>query len=147
MIDRKHIGREFAPHTADVEKGRLRFFAKATGERNPIYTDEAAARAAGYRSLPVPPTFLFTMDLDRPDPFEYLQLMDVDLGKILHGSQAFSYYHDVCAGDAITFVTRVTDTFDKKDGALEFIVQKTSATNQDGVLVADMSKTIVVRHG
>ena len=147
MIDRKHIGYEFSPHTADVEKGRLRFFAKATGERNPIYTDEAVARAAGYRSLPVPPTFLFTMDLERPNPYEYLGVMGVDLGKILHGSQSFSYYHDVCAGDSITFATRVTDIFDKKEGALEFIVQSTSATNQDGVLVADMSKTIVVRNG
>jgi len=33
---------------------RLKFFAKAIGETNPIYTDEAAALEAGYRALPAP---------------------------------------------------------------------------------------------
>ena len=57
MIDKKHIGRTTKPQTVDVEKGRLRFFAKAIGETDPVYTDEAAAKAAGYKSLPAPPTF------------------------------------------------------------------------------------------
>ncbi|MGR3780209.1 MAG: FAS1-like dehydratase domain-containing protein, partial [Albimonas sp.] len=63
MIDRKYIGREMAPLTVDVERGQLLFFAKATGQTDPIYIDEAAARAAGYRALPAPPTFLFSLDL------------------------------------------------------------------------------------
>ena len=58
MIDRKFIGMESRRRgSLDVEKGRLRLFAKATGEKNPIYFDEAAAKAAGYPALPVPPTF------------------------------------------------------------------------------------------
>ena len=55
MIDRTYIGRALASHTVEVEKGRLRFFAKVIGETNPIYTDEAEARDAGYASLPTPP--------------------------------------------------------------------------------------------
>ncbi len=48
MIDRKHVGAPLPGHTAEVEKGRLRLFAKVIGETDPIYTDEAAAaRAAG----------------------------------------------------------------------------------------------------
>ncbi len=43
MIDRSFIGHEFAPVTAEVEKGRLRFFAKATGNADPVYSDESAA--------------------------------------------------------------------------------------------------------
>ena len=56
MIDRL-IGHEFAPVTAELEKGRLRFFAKATGNADPVYSDEAAAKAAGYPSPPAPPHF------------------------------------------------------------------------------------------
>ena len=56
MIDRKHIGVVSEPRTIDVEKGQLRFFAKATGETNPIYFDEAAAQAAGHPAIPAPPT-------------------------------------------------------------------------------------------
>ncbi len=147
MIDRSHIGREFGAHTADIEKGRLRFFAKATGETNPIYFDEEAAKAAGLPTLPVPPTFLFSMDMEVPDPFEILSVMDVDLGKILHGTQEFNYFKDVYAGDTISFKSEITDIFDKKGGALEFIVKKTEATNQHGDLVAEMTRTIVVRNG
>ncbi len=147
MIDRSHIGREFGIHTADIEKGRLRFFAKATGETNPVYFDEEAAKAAGHRTLPAPPTFLFSMDMEVPDPFEILKIMDIDLGKILHGTQEFMYHKPVYAGDTISFKSEVTDIFDKKGGALEFIVKKTSATNQKNELVAEMSRTIVVRNG
>lgn len=147
MIDRSHIGREFGAHTAEIEKGRLRFFAKATGETNPIYFDEDAAKAAGLPTLPAPPTFLFSMDMEVPDPFEILAIMDIDLGKILHGNQEFTYHKDVYAGDSISFKSTVTDIFDKKGGALEFVVKKTSATNQHGDVVAEMTRTIVVRNG
>lgn len=40
-----------------IERGRLAFFAKATGETNPVYSDIDAARAAGYADLPAPPTW------------------------------------------------------------------------------------------
>ena len=56
MLDKSKIGHEFTPFTVDVEKGRLKFFAQAIGETNPIYTDETAAQAAGYKALPAPPT-------------------------------------------------------------------------------------------
>ena len=51
MIDKKHIG--YAPPTTlwEVEKGRIAFFAKVIGACDPIHTDEAAAKAAGYRAI------------------------------------------------------------------------------------------------
>ena len=55
MIDRKYIGHAMPGFDVLVEKGRLRFFAKATGQTDPVYSDEAAARAAGHPGLPVPP--------------------------------------------------------------------------------------------
>ena len=72
MIDRRYIGHEFAPHSARVEAGRLRLFAKATGETDPVFSDESSARAAGHPGLPAPPTFTFCLDMDVPDPFAYL---------------------------------------------------------------------------
>lgn len=58
MIDRSNIGREFGAHLADIEKGRLRFFAKATGGSNPVYFDEDAANVVGLPSLPTPPLII-----------------------------------------------------------------------------------------
>ena len=48
MIDKKWIGHEFPPSELALERGRLRFFALAIGETDPVYTDVDAARAAGY---------------------------------------------------------------------------------------------------
>lgn len=146
MIDRKHIGRTWPAHTVEVEKGRLRFFAKAIGERNPIYTDEAAAQAAGYRSLPVPPTFLFSLENEVPDPFAYLTSMGVDLRRVLHGEQSFHYHAPVCAGEILTFSSRIADIYQKKGGALEFIVKETTVKTPAGAPVAELRTVIVVRN-
>lgn len=143
-IDRKHLGSKTPPYTAEVEKGQLRFFAKATGEANPIYFDEAAARAAGYRALPAPPTFVFGLTFQSPRSLDQL---GVDMGRVLHAEQTFRHHAQIFAGDRMTLVGEITDIFEKKDGALEFIVERTSATNQDGVLCTEMDATTVVRHG
>lgn len=146
MIDKKHIGLVMEPLVVPIERGRLRFFAKATGQADPVYTDVAAARQAGYRDLPVPPSFMFSMELERPDPFVLFERLGVELSRILHGEQSFEYFLPVCAGDEITLVQKVTDIYDRKGGALEFITVVTEATNQDGALVGKAVKNIVVRN-
>jgi acyl dehydratase len=146
MISRDFIGYEPPPFSTTVEAGRLRFFARATGQEDPVYIDQDAARAAGYSGLPVPPTFLFGVEMEAPQWFQTFEKMGVDLGRILHGEQSFEYHGDICEGDTLTFVTRVTDIYDKKDGALEFVVQMTSVTNQHGACVADLRRVIIVRN-
>ena len=146
MIDRAFIGHRFAPLTVEVEKGRLRAFANATGQTDPIYCDERAAKAVGYRSLPAPPTFLFSLDLEREDPFYFINLMKIDLARVLHGEQHFTYGEPICAGDTITLTSTVQDIFDKKGGTMEFVILHTTATNQFGDDVGGMTRTIVVRH-
>ncbi len=147
MIDRKYIGHSYPPLVVDVEKGQLTFFAKATGEMNPVYTDVSAAQAAGYRELPAPPTFAFSLNLVKPDPFAQYIEMGIDLGKVLHAEQSFEYLEPICAGDTITLQDKVTDIFEKKGGALEFLVTETTATNQHGASVVKMVSTTVVRNG
>src|SRR3546814_18144314 len=62
MIDReRHIGIVSEPRVVDVEAGFLKFFAKAAGETDPVYFADAAARAAGHPSIPVPPTYFFSL--------------------------------------------------------------------------------------
>ena len=146
MIDKSHIGYEPEPITMDIEKGRLKFFTRSTGQDDPIYLDEDAAKAAGYRSLPAPPTFLFSIDLEQEAPMAFLDMLGVNIARILHGEQEFTYHKPICAGDTITLKSRVEDIYDKKNGAMEFVVQKFSATNQHGEHVADMTRTIVVRN-
>jgi acyl dehydratase len=145
MIDRKWIGHDFGSAELPIERGRLKFFAKAIGETNPIYTDEVAAGAAGYSDLPAPPTFLFSAELDAGTVFDVVAQMGVKLEQLLHGEQSFSYHAPVVAGDVVTVTSRVSDIFDKKGGALQFIVKDGRAVNQRGEHVADMRSILVVR--
>lgn len=146
MIDRSYIGKSFPPHSVEIEKGQLRFFAKAVGETNPIYTDEEAARAAGYASLPAPPTFGLSMNLAVPDPFTKYINMGMDLAKVLHGEQQFEYLGPICAGDTITLQGTIKDIFEKKGGALEFMIEEVNMINQNGEPVGRMVVTTVVRN-
>ncbi|ABD08770.1 conserved hypothetical protein [Rhodopseudomonas palustris HaA2] len=148
MVDQSAVGRRFTPVTAQVEPGRLRYFFETLGESNPVYRDAAAATAACYRGIPIPPTYLFCLEmLDNEKSFEFLTALDIDLGRVLHGEQSFVYHAPVVVGDTLTFSPRVASVTDKKGGAMTLIVVETAVTNQDGVHVADTARTIVVRNG
>ena len=146
MLDKSKIGHDFPSFAVDVEKGRLRFFAKAIGETNPIYTDERAAKAAGYPAIPAPPTYMFSVDLDGPELMPIIGLLDLDIGRVLHGSQEFDYLGQIYAGDRITQQSKIVDIYDKKGGALEFVVQESSYSNQNGELVGKARQTLVYRN-
>lgn len=147
MIDRQYIGHAMAPFEVEVEKGRLRFFAKATGQTDPVYADEAAAQAAGHPGLPVPPTFLFCLEMEAPDPAAIRNLLGLDYRRLLHGEQGFTFHRMAYAGDRLRFEQRIEDIYDKKGGALEFVVRQTRVTNQRGEHVADLRSVTVMRNG
>ncbi|MEM5430336.1 MaoC family dehydratase N-terminal domain-containing protein [Cupriavidus oxalaticus] len=147
MADQSLIGSKLSHGTIDVEKGRLRFFAKAIGETDPIYTDESAARDDGHPALPVPPTFLFCLNSEVGELSKTLEVLQMDLGRVLHAEQVFDYHRMAYAGDVLHFETRVSDVYDKKGGALHFVVQETRVTNQKGEHVADLRSTLVERRG
>jgi len=146
MIDRKIIGMVFPAHSAVVEAGQLRFFAKAIGETDPIYFDESAARDAGHPTLPMPPTFFFSLELTRKET-NWREQAGIQLPRVLHGEQQFTYHRMAYAGDTLHFDSRVTDVYDKKNGALSFVVMETKITNQRGEHVADVRKSLVHRNG
>jgi acyl dehydratase len=146
MLDTSLIGHTLHKSTVDVEKGALRFFAKAIGETDPVYADEAAARAAGHRSLPVPPTYLLCLESQASDPGRLIEVAKLDLRRVLHAEQQFTYHMMAFAGDRLTFESRIADVYDKKGGALEFIVTESRVTNQDGAHVADIRSSIVQRN-
>lgn len=147
MIERRFIGLQLTPFTGVADRHQLRFFARATGQKDPVYLDEDAAKAAGHASLPIPPTFLFSMELDAPDPQEANRLMGIDLSRLLHGEQHFTYHRTACAGEPLFFEPRIADIYDKKGGALEFVVRTTSVSDRNGARVADLRRVSVVRHG
>ncbi|QNA85534.1 MaoC family dehydratase [Sphingomonas sp. So64.6b] len=151
MLDRNaHVGVVSEPRTIQVEKGFLTFFAKATGETDPVYFDEDVARGAGQPAIPAPPTYLFSLAMSAPAKrgglFDKQNGLGVDMARILHGEQSFAYYKPIHAGDVLTLTTTTSDIYAKKGGALEFIVQDTKAVDASGKLCAEMRSVTVVRN-
>lgn len=145
-IPRSVIGTRFTPITVMIERGRLAFFARAIGETDPIYTDVLAARAVGHPDLPVPPTFLFGMLMEGPNPFEWISELGIDLRYLLHANQSFNYFSMAYAGESLTFRPTITDVFEKRGGALEFICREIPVVRTGGEQVATLTETLVVRH-
>lgn len=144
IFDRQLVGHSFPSFSVLVEKSRLRFFAKATRQTDAIYLDESAATAAGFASLPVPPTFLFCLEMEGPGLDELFGLLGADNSRMLHAEQEFTYHAIPCAGELLTFEQRIDDIYAKKDGALQFVVRKTRVTNAKHDLVAELRNVIVL---
>jgi acyl dehydratase len=73
-------------------------------------------------------------------------VLGADLGRMLHGEQGFTQVRPIFVGDRIRLRQRIVDIYDKKGGALEFVVLETSATNQDDELCTIMHTVAVLRN-
>lgn len=146
MIAADCVGRTLGPFTADIEAGQLRLFAKATGQVNPLFLDEGAARAAGYRGLLAPPTFpICAFMLGQTDPMDLFRSLGVDVARMLHAEQRFDYTGPICAGDRITTRGTVSAVTARKGGALTFVTLALDAINQLDEKVAMQQLTVAVR--
>ena len=143
MLDRRVIGKNYPPALNEVEKGAIRRFAESIGDLNPVYRDEEAARAAGYRSLLAPPTFpaTFTGGVD------FLSVLSINPRHVLIGEQSFEYHQPICAGDRLMVSSRVVDIYEKMGagGVMDFAVIEDEGRDEKGELVFRARRTIIVR--
>ena len=142
MVDTRRIGHVYAPCTVDIAADDLRRFAAAIGDTRPVDAD-----AASHAGLAIPPTFAVCLEMKRPDPFEWLRDLGIDLARVLHAAQSFRYLAPAYAGDRLTFVARIADIAVRRKGALKVVVRETDVTNQHGADVLQFRTTVIVRAG
>jgi acyl dehydratase len=142
MLDRSIVGRSTGPVVYEVEKGHIRRFAEALGDPDPVYRDEAAARAAGHPRIPAPPTFPTALRPDDPRAG-----LNIDFRKVLHGEQSFEYERPLYAGDVVHVTARIADVYEKtgKSGTMDFLVLETEGRDPQGALLYRGRSVIVVR--
>ena len=145
MLDKTLIGRESEPFVADVEKNAIRRFAESIGDPNPIYTDEEAARAAGFPTLVAPPTFPVALASNE----RFRHSLDLGTRSLLHGEQQIEYGRPIVAGDRITVKTRVADVQERAgaSGPMDILVLEDEGRDAQGALVFRARETLVLRHG
>ena len=84
--------------------------------------------------------------MESPDPYAWFREIGIPLPRALHGGQSFNYHKPAFAGDVMTFSSEIVDIYDKKNGALEFVVQDVFITNQTSDPVADFRRSIAIRN-
>jgi acyl dehydratase len=126
-----------------VGREKIKEYAGAVGETNPIHLEPEAARAAGYADVVAPPMFAVVYSAPAIRP----AFMDPDVGinlpAMVHGGQEFVWGPPVVAGDEITTSASVKEIYER-DGR-GFYVFETTSTNQDGETVCAGTWTNIVR--
>ena len=126
-----------------VELGKIREFARAIKDDNPIYRDEEVARKRAGGIMP-PPTFTMTVGFWDDGPRK--PLLTYDLRRLLHGEQEFEYLAPIHAGDVLTSTTRVADVFEKegsRGGKMTLGIIETTFVNQRGETVLRSRSTLI----
>jgi acyl dehydratase len=100
-LNRDFIGRTFPPSEPyEVTRVKIKEFADAIGDPNPVYRDREAAKAAGHPDVIAPPTFPIVISLGGAS------LTDPELGlnfaMVVHGEERFEYTRPLRAGDVVT---------------------------------------------
>jgi acyl dehydratase len=137
------IGRSYDPVTYAVGREKIREYAAAVGETNPLHLDVQAARAAGYEDLVAPPMFAVVYS----SPAVSVGMVDPELGvdfaRVVHGAQELVWGPLVVAGDEITSAATVKDVSER--GGMGFYVFEVVSDNQRGETVCTGTWTIIVR--
>jgi acyl dehydratase len=126
-----------------VGREKIREFAHATGETDPVHLDLEAARAAGYADVVAPPMFAAVYC----GPAIGSAILDpeagIDFARMVHGAQEFEWHAPVVAGDEITTTAELAEKGER--AGLSFFVFRTVSTNQDGATVCEGRWTNIVR--
>src|ERR671935_2943225 len=96
------VGKQWPPASFEVEAARIRQYASAVGEDNPIHHDAEAAKAAGFRDLVAPPMFCVVYSAPAIGPVITDPDVEMNLMAMVHGGQEFAWGEPVCAGDVIS---------------------------------------------
>jgi len=111
------------PVTVTITAEGSQRYAQAVGDLNPVYFDEGAARAAGYRTLIVPPTYVAyalvqgrsLADIGVDGLFVGERPIRLEVARIMFGGEEWDFLAPVHVGDAVTGEVRLA-AIDQKDG-------------------------------
>ena len=145
MLNRNLIGKTYEPVIFRVTDQRLKFFAKATGQTDPIYFDHDIAVSQGHKGIVCSPTFLIVVGMEQKSPFQFLEDLNIKIERMLHAGQEFIYEEIVYEGDKLRMDTKIIDMYDKKEGLLQFCNLESKFTNQNSKHIATLKNTIVAR--
>ena len=143
-LDQSFKGRTYPPTWVyEVSREKIKEFADAIGDANPIYLDPEAAKAAGHPDVIAPPTFLMIINLRATNVIIHDPELGLDYGRMVHADQNFEHARPVRAGDRLVITTTVDDIATRLGN--DFLSIRAEINTEDGELVCTTRATLVVR--
>ncbi|MEA2180746.1 MAG: hypothetical protein QOG77_4043 [Solirubrobacteraceae bacterium] len=137
------IGKSFEPTLYAVGREKVREYALAVGEKDPLYLDHEVARNAGYADVVAPPMFAVVYCATAIGNAMFDPEVGIDFDRLLHGSQEFRWGPLVIAGDEITTSMTLKDI--SRRAGMGFYVFESISTNQRDETVCVGLWTNIVR--
>ena len=152
---RSWIGREVT-YVAREELGRasIRYFVLAIGDDNPLYTDDAYAREAGYPSVIAPPTLVVeTCQYAHRSPDEDGYIghewhLPVTGCRLIRAGNEYEFFQPVLPTDRVSVTWRLEDIAERpssRGGTQLFVTSVATHVNQRGERLAVNRETIVLQ--
>lgn len=156
----KYVGHEYPPHTGEPVLARdIRRYAYAIDDENPIFVDQAAAKASRYGGLTAPLNYVSwavgvpgaekrTKDLGEDGLSSFVGVPDIpgawSLGWV-RGGEELEFFKPVYVNDRVTVRGVVTGVSEKqgKSGTLVFVTSEFTYTNQNNELLAKHVVTMI----
>ncbi|PIU65693.1 MAG: hypothetical protein COS84_06575 [Armatimonadetes bacterium CG07_land_8_20_14_0_80_40_9] len=147
MIDHKFVGKKAPLAKYEIGKEKIKEFALATGDKNPLYLDDDYAKDSKFGGIIAPPMFAVVY---AKEPVGDM-LLDPELGlnlmMLVHGEEEFEFLEIVRPGDVITTEGWIGNIYEKEEKKLDFIVLETVSSNQEGKIVCKAKWIFVIREG
>ncbi|MFJ8813001.1 FAS1-like dehydratase domain-containing protein [Amycolatopsis thermoflava] len=126
----------------DVERGKIREFARATRAEDPVHTDSEAARAAGFPDVPATATHVVVAGHHR-DQQAFVAKLGLVFDRIVVGSVKWTYFRPLRAGDSLRGVRRVADDVEKR--GRRFVTLETDYLDSAGECAVRVREVLIER--
>ncbi len=142
-INAEAVGKTYPPTTYAVGREKIKEYAHAVGETNPLHLDHEAARAVGYEDVVAPPMFAVVFAGGAMAAPLFDPEVGLDFAHMVHGGQEFRWGPLVVAGDEIVTTATVKEIAER--GGMGFYVFETVSVNQREETVCTGTWTNIVR--
>jgi acyl dehydratase len=148
MVNKKIAGVKLTDFEFTVVGVKVKEFASAICDPNPVYTDREYAKSKGFEDVLIPVTFPMTCLQTGNSVWDGMMHLEMDLNKSAHGEFEVIYERPVCAGETLRGEMVVGDIYDKRGkrgGAMTFIETKFNFYDKDNRVVVAIKNTMVER--
>ena len=142
-VNTSAVGKEYPPVVYAVGREKVKEYASAVGETNPLHLDPAAARAAGHADVLAPPMFAVVYQSPAVMPGLFDPEVGINFAMMVHSGQDFRWERVVVAGDELTTRAKVQSIEEK--GGMGFYDFEVVTTDAGGATVCTGIWKMIVR--